>query len=88
MVATLFADWLAKEKILVHEVRSGVIKTDMTSTVKEKYDKMFDSGVFPIPRWGEPEDVANVVSALCGDKFTYNTGNYIDVDGGYHIPRL
>ncbi|MFA7109507.1 MAG: 3-ketoacyl-ACP reductase [Sphaerochaetaceae bacterium] len=88
MVATLFADRLAKENILVHEVRPGVINTDMTSTVKEKYDEMFSSGVFPIPRWGEPEDVAGVVSALCGDKFTYTTGNYIDVDGGFHIPRL
>ena len=47
-----------KEKILVHEIRTGVIKTDMTSTVKEKYDGMFYSGVFPIPRWIEPEDVA------------------------------
>jgi len=88
MVATLFADRLAKEKILVHEVRPGVINTDMTSTVKEKYGKMFNSGVFPIPRWGEPEDVANVVSALCKDQFKYTTGNYIDVDGGFHIPRL
>jgi NAD(P)-dependent dehydrogenase (short-subunit alcohol dehydrogenase family) len=88
MVATLFADRLAAENIIVNEVRPGVIRTDMTSKVKEKYDTLFETGQFPIPRWGEPEDVAGVVSLLCSDKVSYTTGNYIDVDGGYHIPRL
>lgn len=88
MLTTLYADRLAKEGILVNEVRPGVIATDMTSTVKEKYDKMFADGVFPIARWGTPEDIANAVSALAGDSFLYTTGNYIDVDGGFHIQRL
>lgn len=88
MLTTLYADRLASEGILVHEVRPGVIDTDMTSTVHEKYNKLIDEGAFPIARWGTPEDVANAVSALVSDKFMYSTGNYIDVDGGFHIRRL
>ena len=88
MLTSLFADRLAGEGIVVNEVRPGVIATDMTSAVKEKYDRLIAANAFPIPRWGTPEDVAGVVSALCGGKFTYTTGNYIDVDGGFHIQRL
>lgn len=88
MLTTLFADRLASEGILVNEVRPGVIATDMTSTVTEKYDKLIADNVFPIARWGRPEDVAGAVSALCSDRFLYTTGNYIDVDGGFHIQRL
>jgi len=84
----LYADRLASEGILVHEVRPGVIDTDMTSTVHDKYNKLIAEGAFPIARWGKPEDVANAVSAFCSDKFNYTTGNYIDVDGGFHIQRL
>lgn len=88
MVTTLFADRLAAEGILVHEVRPGVIATDMTSGVQEKYDALFKEGKFPIARWGTPEDIAGAVSALASDKFLYTTGNYIDVDGGFHIQKL
>jgi NAD(P)-dependent dehydrogenase (short-subunit alcohol dehydrogenase family) len=88
MLTLLYADRLARESILVHEVRPGVIATDMTERVQDKYDHMIQEGVFPIARWGQPEDVAGVVSALCSDKFRYTTGNYIDVDGGFHIRRL
>ena len=88
MLTTLFADRLASEGILVHEVRPGVIATDMTSAVQAKYDRLIEDGLFPIARWGTPEDVAGAVSALVSDKFLYTTGNYIDVDGGFHIKRL
>lgn len=88
MLTLLYADRLAPENILVHEVRPGVIATDMTSTVTEKYTKLINDGAFPIARWGQAEEVAGAVSALCSDKFTYTTGNYIDVDGGFHIKRL
>lgn len=88
MLTKLYADRLASEDIYVYEVRPGVIDTDMTSKVRSKYDKMFEDGVFPIDRWGTPEDIAGVVSAFCSDKFLYTTGNYIDVDGGFHIQRL
>lgn len=88
MMTTLYADRLAGEGILVHEVRPGVIKTDMTSKVQEKYDGLIADGCFPIRRWGTPQDVADAVSALCSDKFLYTTGNYLDIDGGFHIKRL
>lgn len=88
MLTTLYADRLAGEGILVNEVRPGVILTDMTSAVEEKYDKLIKAGLFPIARWGRAEDVANAVSALVSDKFLYTTGNHIDVDGGFHIKRL
>ena len=88
MLTTLYADRLAGEGIIVNEVRPGVIATDMTSTVKEKYDRLIAEGAFPIPRWGQPEDIVDAVSVLAGDAFTYTTGNYIDVDGGFHIKRL
>ena len=88
MLTTLYADRLAGEGILVHEVRPGVIETDMTSTVHEKYNRLISEGVFPIARWGKPEDVANAVSALVSDKFLYTTGDFIDVDGGFHIKKL
>ena len=88
MLTKLYADRLASEEILVHEIRPGVIATDMTSVVTAKYDKMIEDGVFPIARWGQPEDIADAVSAFASDLFLYTTGNYIDVDGGFHIKRL
>lgn len=88
MLTTLFADRLAGEGILVHEIRPGVIATDMTSTVQAKYDNLIAQGAFPIARWGLPEDIAGAVSAFAGDDLLYTTGNYIDVDGGFHIKRL
>jgi NAD(P)-dependent dehydrogenase (short-subunit alcohol dehydrogenase family) len=88
MLTMLYADRLAAEGIFVHEIRPGVIETDMTSKVKEKYDNLIAKGTFPIARWGSPEDVAAAVSVFAGDDFLYTTGNYIDVDGGFHIRRL
>lgn len=88
MVTQLFADRLAAENIAVHEVRPGVIATDMTKGVQEKYDRMMAEGVFPQARWGTPQDVALAVSALAGKYFPYSTGGHIDVDGGFHLRRL
>lgn len=88
MVTTLFADRLAAEGIVVNEVRPGVIATDMTSAVTEKYDGLIGRGEFPIARWGRPEDVAEMVCLFCSDRVLYTTGNHVDVDGGFHIRRL
>ena len=88
MATALFAHRLADEGIYVHEVRPGIISTDMTSVVRDNYDAMFEQGVFPIKRWGQPEDVAKAVCAFCGDAFLYTTGGHIWVDGGFHIKRL
>lgn len=88
MLTKLFADRLAGEGIFVHEIRPGVIETDMTKGVQEKYDKLIQEGAFPIARWGRGEDVAEAAAVFAGDSFLYTTGNYIDVDGGFHIKRL
>lgn len=84
-LSRVYADRLARARILVHEVRPGIIETEMTRVVHEKYSKTIEEGDYPITRWGTPEDVALAVSALASDKFLYTTGNYIDVDGGFHI---
>jgi len=88
MVTKLFAIRLAAEKIFVHEIRPGVIATEMTSKVHDRYSKMFEEGQFPIARWGEPEDVAEAVRVFCSDAFLYTTGNYLDIDGGYQLTRI
>ena len=88
MVTKLFADRLAEYGIAVNEVRPGIIATDMTEKVKEKYDALIHGGLLPIKRWGTPEDVANAVWTLCSGTLPYVTGQAIDVDGGFHIRRL
>ena len=70
------------------EVCPGVIASDMTSPVKEKYDQLIAEGLSPIRRWGEPEDVARAVSALASGTFGFSTGDRINVDGGFHVRRL
>lgn len=88
MITTLFADRLAGFGINVFEIRPGIIATDMTSGVKEKYDKLIEEGITPIKRWGYTEDIANAVSVLCSNQLTFCTGQVINVDGGFHIRRL
>jgi len=88
MLTLLYADRLASEGIFVYEVRPGIIATDMTAGVKDKYDALFKQGICPINRWGMPEDIANAVSVFCSGKLLYTTGQYIDVDGGFHIKRI
>ncbi len=88
MVTQLFADRLADEGINVYEIRPGIINTDMTSVVKEKYDALIANGLTPIKRWGQPVDVANAVSVVCSGMLNFSTGEVINVDGGFHIRRL
>ena len=88
MAAQLWAARLAEFDIPVIEVRPGVIATDMTSGVKEKYDKLIADGLLPQPRWGTPEDVARAVSAFARGDLDYSTGVAIDVSGGFQIRRL
>ncbi len=88
MMTWLFADRLAEENIRVYEICPGVIASDMTAPVKEKYDQLIADGMSPIRRWGEPSDVAKAVTALAGGAFPFSTGERINVDGGFHIRRL
>lgn len=88
MITTLFADRLAEYGIMVNEIRPGIIATDMTSKVQEKYDRLIDGGLLPVKRWGRPADIASAVWTLCSGALPYVTGQSIDVDGGFHIRRL
>ena len=88
MATQLFAVRLGEFDIPVFEVRPGVIDTDMTSGVKEKYDKLIGDGLCVQKRWGQPDDVGKVVSALAQRSFPYSTGQVITIDGGLTIPRL
>lgn len=88
MATQLFAVRLGAYNIPVYEIRPGIIRTDMTAGVKEKYDKLISEGLCIQQRWGEPEDVGRVVAALAKGDFLYSTGQVIMVDGGLTIPRM
>jgi len=88
MMTQLFAARLAEYGINVYEIRPGIVLTDMTGPVKEKYDAMISGGVTPLARWGTPEDVGRAVAAIAQDRFPFSTGEVINVDGGFHIQRL
>ncbi|GAB2455826.1 3-ketoacyl-ACP reductase [Xylanimonas ulmi] len=88
MATQLWAVRLAREGIVVHEVRPGIIATDMTAGVSERYDAYLAGGHVPIARWGEPADVAAAVSMLAAGATPYSTGEVFHVDGGLHVPVL
>ncbi|MFA5262451.1 MAG: 3-ketoacyl-ACP reductase [Opitutaceae bacterium] len=88
MLTQLFAARLGAEGIPVYEIRPGVIKTDMTAGVTEKYDRLIAGGLCVQPRWGFPEDIGRSVAALARGDFPFSTGQVIMVDGGLTMPRL
>ncbi|HUE72522.1 MAG TPA: 3-ketoacyl-ACP reductase [Pirellulaceae bacterium] len=88
MMTWLLADRLAEQNIRVYEVCPGVIASDMTAPVAEKYDRLIAEGMSPIRRWGQPEDVASAVAMLASGVLAFSTGDRINVDGGFHVRRL
>lgn len=88
MLTPLFAARLAEHGIRVFEIRPGIIATDMTAPVKQKYDQLLASGLTPLPRWGTPEDVGRAVAAIAQGSYPYSTGEVFNVDGGFHLRRL
>ncbi len=88
MMSQLFATRLGADGIPVYEVRPGVIKTDMTAGVTEKYDKLIANGLNIQPRWGFPDDVGKAVASLARGDLPFSTGQVIMVDGGLTVPRL
>jgi 3-oxoacyl-[acyl-carrier protein] reductase len=88
MMTALYAARLAEYGVNVYELRPGVISTDMTEGVKEKYDRMIEQGAWPIRRWGQPEDVGRAVAAIARGDFPYSTGEVINIDGGFHLRTL
>lgn len=89
MMTLLWADRLAEFGINVYEIRPGIIQTDLTSVVKDKYDRLIlEERVTPIQRWGQPEDIGKAVTAIAAGLLPFSTGEIINVDGGFHISRL
>jgi 3-oxoacyl-[acyl-carrier protein] reductase len=88
MAAQLWATRLAAEGIQVLEVRPGIMSTDMTSGVKEKYDALLAGGLVPQMRWGTPEDVGRAVRSIIAGDFPFSSGAVIPVDGGFSLRRL
>jgi len=88
MASQTFAVRLAPHNINVFEIRPGVIATDMTAAVKDKYDEQIGDGLLLQPRWGVPDDIGKAVAALATGAFPYSTGAIFDVDGGFQVRRL
>ncbi len=88
MASSVFADRLSKEDIRVFEVRPGIIQTDMTIKVKDKYDKMINEGRVPQNRWGIPEDIGKAVASIARGDWDFSTGMVFDISGGLNIHKL
>lgn len=88
MAAQLWAGRLAAHGIQVVEVRPGIMATDMTAQVREKYDALLASGLVPQMRWGTAEDVGRTVRAVFAGQLPFSAGAVIPVDGGFHLRRL
>ena len=88
MITKLFAARLADCGVSVLEVRPGIIETDMTAKVKEKYEKLIAEGITPIKRMGNPEDVGKCVLSIAKGNFDFCTGTVIDCDGGFNVRSL
>ena len=88
MMTKLYAVRLAEFGINVYEVQPGIIETDMTGGVKDKYDRLFAEGLTPINRWGVPSDIGKCVAAVALGHFPYSTGQVFNVDGGFHLKTL
>ena len=88
MMTKLFAVRMAEFGVNVYEIRPGVIATDMTGTVKAKYDKLIAEGLTLQPRWGEPADIGRAAAMLLRGDLAYSTGTVIDICGGMEIARL
>jgi 3-oxoacyl-[acyl-carrier protein] reductase len=88
MATTLFADRLSREGILVFELRPGIIQTDMTAKIKDKYDKLIGEGLVPQRRWGLPEDIGKAVASISRGDWNFSTGMIFEISGGLNIHKL
>lgn len=88
MASTVFADRLSREGILVFEIRPGIISTDMTTKLKDKYDKLISEGFVPQQRWGLPEDIGKAVASISRGDWSFSTGMVFEISGGLNIHKL
>lgn len=79
---------LAEMGVSVFEIRPGIIRTEMTAAVTEKYDRLIAGGLVPQKRWGEPADIGAICAALATGAFGFATGTVVNADGGLSIGRL
>lgn len=88
MANLLWAAALAEHDIDVFEIRPGLITTDMTAGVKNKYDQMIEAGLLINRRWGTPEDIGKAVLMLLKGDLSYASGQVLTIDGGLSMGRL
>ena len=88
MASSIFTDRLTRENILVYEVRPGIIQTDMTTMIRDKYDKLIGEGLVPQNRWGQPEDIAKAIGSIARGDWDFSTGMVFEISGGLNIHRL
>ena len=88
MASQLFATRLATEGVQVTELRPGIMATDMTAGVKDKYDVLIAEGLVPQQRWGKPEDLGRACASILNGGLPFSTGDVINIDGGFHLRRL
>lgn len=88
MASAIFTDRLSREGILVYEIRPGIIQTDMTSLIRDKYEKIIAEGFVPQKRWGLPEDIGKAVASIARGDFEFSTGMIFEISGGLNIHRL
>ena len=89
MMSSLFAARLGEYAIPVYEIRPGIIKTDMTAGVTDKYDNLIDNTDLLVEkRWGLPEDIGKLAASMARGDMPYATGQAIYVDGGLTMNRL
>jgi NAD(P)-dependent dehydrogenase (short-subunit alcohol dehydrogenase family) len=88
MASKVFADRLSHDGILVYEVRPGIIETDMTSKIKDKYDKLINEGLVPQKRWGLPSDISKAVASIARGDWNFSTGMIFEISGGLNIHKL
>jgi NAD(P)-dependent dehydrogenase (short-subunit alcohol dehydrogenase family) len=88
MASSVFADRLSRDGILVYEIRPGIIETDMTAKIKDKYDKLIHEGLVPQKRWGHPMDISKAVASLARGDWAFSTGTVFEISGGLNIHKL
>ncbi|MCX6322365.1 MAG: 3-ketoacyl-ACP reductase [Bacteroidia bacterium] len=88
MASTVFADRLSREGILVYEVRPGIIDTDMTVKIKDKYNKLISEGLVPQKRWGLPLDIGKAVASIARGDWSFSTGMIFEISGGLNIHKI
>jgi 3-oxoacyl-[acyl-carrier protein] reductase len=88
MASTIFADRLSHEGVLVFEVRPGIIQTDMTAKIKDKYDKLIGQGLVPQRRWGLPDEIGKAVASIARGDWNFSSGMIFEISGGLNIHKL